>query len=167
MIRMPTEPWLSGALTDVDPYLAPVLYSFEMARQDLAVCTEGLTAAQIWARPGGAASIGFHIRHIGGSTDRLLTYAERRQLDASQMAEAQAEAREGASREELLVELGSRLAAAETRVRALDPERFREARSVGRKQLPTTLIGLVVHIAEHTQRHTGQAVTTAKFVRAQ
>lgn len=163
---MPVEPWLSGKLADVHPLLAPLLYSFEMAMEDLGRCTVGLTREQMWARPGGAASIGFHIRHIGGSVDRLLTYAEERQLSEAQLARLGIEKVEGASREELLTELASALTNAEARVRYLDPARFAEPRSVGTKHLPTTLAGLVLHIAEHTQRHTGQAITTAKFVRA-
>jgi len=164
---MATEPWLSGRLTDVHAYVAPLVYSFEMAREDIRQCIEGLSPDQIWARPGGVAALGFHIRHIGGSVDRLLTYAEGRQLDEAQVAAMKEEGVAGASAGELLDELSAALAAAEQRVRAFDPARLSEPRGVGRKMLPTTLAGLLVHIAEHTQRHTGQAVTTARFVRAQ
>jgi uncharacterized damage-inducible protein DinB len=164
---MATELWLSGRLTDVHPFLAPLLYSFEMAREDIERCIAGLTPEQIWAQPGGAASLGFHVRHIGGSIDRLLTYAEGRQLEETQIAAMKQEGNAGASADELLAGLSAALTEAEKRVRAFDPARLEEPRGVGRKLLPTTLAGLLIHIAEHTQRHTGQAVTTARFVRAQ
>jgi len=165
MSTEPTEPWLSGSLRDVHPFLAPLLYSFQMVLEDIDRHTEGLTDEQLWARPGNIASTGFHIRHIGGSVDRLLSYAEGNQLSETQLAALKREGEPGASRKDLLAELQMALESAGARVRALDPERLAEARAVGRKRLPTTVIGLVVHIAEHTQRHVGQAVTTAKMVR--
>src|SRR5277367_3948248 len=99
------EPWLRGPLKNADPLVAPILYSFVQAREDLADHTEGLTTAQMWAMPYGFGSAGFHIRHIGGSTDRLMTYLKGLQLSESQMAALRAEKEPGASREELLGEL--------------------------------------------------------------
>jgi len=69
----PVEPWMRGPIAGVDPLLAPLLYSFQMAREDLARFTAGLSEAQLWARPDGFAPVGFHIRHITGSADRLLS----------------------------------------------------------------------------------------------
>jgi DinB superfamily len=160
------EPWLRGSLTDVSPLIAPTLYAFEQAREDLAEHTEGLTPTQIWARPFGLAPAGFHLRHIAGSVDRLTTYLLGGRLDAAQMAALREEMEPGASREELLEGVNTALAAAEERIRPLDPAALSEPRAVGRKQLPTTVIGLVVHIAEHTQRHVGQAISAAKLARA-
>jgi hypothetical protein len=159
------EPWLRGALPGVDPLLAPLLYSFQQAREDLARFTEGLTPEQLWARPYGFNPVGREIRHIGGSVDRLITYAEGRQLTDRQMRELNSEFEPGATREELLRELDERLARAESVVRSIDPKLAAEPRAVGRKQLPTTVIGLIVHIAEHTQRHVGQAISAGKLAR--
>lgn len=106
------------------------------------------------------------MRHIAGSIDRLLTYLEGRQLTASQLAALPSEVQPGATREELLAELGAALGRAEKIVRALDPATLADPREVGRKRLPTTVIGLLTHIAEHTQRHVGQAISAAKLVRA-
>jgi hypothetical protein len=165
MDQFKAEPWLRGPIEGVSPWIAPILYSFQMAREDVARHTEGLTSGQLWMRPQGIAAAGFHIRHIGGSVDRLTTYVEGRQLSESQMIALKTETEPGASLEELLAGMNAALDRAERYYRQLDAGQLTEARFVGRKQLPTTVIGLLIHIAEHTQRHTGQCVTTAKLVR--
>ncbi len=157
------EPWLRGPLPDVHPVLAPALYSFQQTREDLARHTEGLTVAQVWARPHGLAPLGFHLRHIAGSVDRLTTYLDGRCLDEAQMAALAAEMQPGASLGELLAELDRSLGHAEQVIRSIDPATLAEPRAVGRKRLPTTVVGLLTHIAEHTQRHLGQAVSAAKL----
>ncbi|HLH38724.1 MAG TPA: DinB family protein [Bryobacteraceae bacterium] len=157
------EPWLRGPIHGLDPLLAPILYAFEQAREDLQQYTAPLSTAQIWATPHGFGSVGFHIRHIAGSVERLMTYVKQQQLSDSQMAALAAEHRPGATREELLAGLDRAFREAETVVRALDPSRLAEAREVGRKRLPSTVIGLLTHIAEHTQRHVGQAISAAKL----
>jgi uncharacterized damage-inducible protein DinB len=165
MDRIP-EPWLRGPLSGVNPLIAPMLYSFQQAREDLAKYTEGLTAAQIWATPHGFGSVGFHIRHIAGSTDRLVTYLEGKQLSIGQLAALRAEPEPGETREELLAGLDAAFRRAEQVVRGLDPGKLADPREVGRRRLPTTVIGLLTHIAEHTQRHAGQAISAAKLARA-
>lgn len=166
MQRVETEPWLRGPIVDVSPMIAPVLYAFQQAREDLAIHTEGLTEEQVWVRPFGLAPLGFHLRHIGGSVDRLTTYLLGKQLDESQMAPLRTEMEPGESREQLLARMNEALAQAEARIRSIDPATLAEQRMVGRKRLPTTVIGLLVHIAEHTQRHVGQAISAAKLARA-
>jgi hypothetical protein len=160
------EPWLRGPLPSVNPLLSPALYSFQQTREDLAAHTQGLTTAQVWSRPHRLAPLGFHIRHIAGSVDRLTTYLEGRALDEAQMAALTAENQPGAGLAELLAELDRFLRRAEQVIRSIDPVTLAEPRSVGRKQLPTTVIGLLTHIAEHTQRHLGQAITSAKMAAA-
>ncbi len=157
------EPWLRGPLPGVDTFVAPLLYSFQMAREDLAKYTAGLTTEQIWATPHGFGSVGFHLRHIAGSTDRLMTYVSGGQLSSDQMAALKTEKEPGATREELLAGIDQAFASAEAIARSLDPARLADPRGVGRKQLPTTVIGLLIHIAEHTQRHVGQAISAAKL----
>ena len=160
------EPWLRGPASGVSALAAPILFTFQQAREDLAACTEVLTTEQIWATPFGFGSVGFHLRHIAGSTDRLFTYLEGKQLSEGQRAALEAEKQSGASREELLTELGAAFRRGEDIVRALDPMTLADGRVVGRKRLPTTVIGLLTHIAEHTQRHVGQAISAAKLARA-
>jgi uncharacterized damage-inducible protein DinB len=159
------EPWLRGPLPGVDTFIAPLLYSFQMAREDLAKYTAGLTTEQIWATPHGFGSVGFHLRHIAGSTDRLMIYVSGGQLSARQMAVLKAEKDPGATREELLAAIDQAFESAEAVARALDPTRLADPRGVGRKQLPSTVMGLLVHIAEHTQRHVGQAISAAKLAK--
>jgi hypothetical protein len=147
------EPWLRGPIAGVDPLTAPVLYAFTQAREDLEQYTEGLTTEEIWR-----SGVGFHIRHISRSTERLMAY-----LQGCRTVEL-GEGETGASRQELLAELDDVFKRAEMVVRAIDPSILRDAREVGRKRLPTTVIGLLSHIAEHTQRHVGQAISAAKNI---
>jgi uncharacterized damage-inducible protein DinB len=158
------EPWMRGPIEGVHPLLAPVLYSFQMAREDLEKYTAGLPSARIWATPHGLASVGFHILHIAGSTNRLTTYLQGRELAPVQLDAMAAEKSPGEpSRDQLLDALNQAFRDAEAVIRATDPATLADARTVGRKRLPTTVIGLLTHIAEHTQRHVGQAIAAAKL----
>lgn len=156
---------MRGPIPGIHPLVAPSLYGFQQAREDLAKHTEGLTTGQIWVKPHGFGSVGFHLRHIAGSTDRLATYLERKQLSKDQMEFLGREHEPGAARAELLAEIGAVFERVETLARSLAPERLSEPREVGRKRLPTTVLGLLTHIAEHTQRHVGQAISAAKLAR--
>ena len=158
------EPWLRGPIPGVQPLVAPILYTFQQAQEDLAKYTERLTVAQIWATPHGFGSVGFHIRHIAGSTDRLMTYLEGRDLTTDQMSALRGEEQPGSEgREALLAQMEAAFQQAEATVRGLDSATLAEPRWVGRKRLPTTVIGLLTHIAEHIQRHIGQAISAAKL----
>jgi len=160
------EPWLRGAIDGVNPLTAPILFTFQQAREDLSRSTDGLTPERIWASPHGFASVGFHLRHIAGSTGRLMTYLQGGTLTPEQMATLQAEnVPAGADRGELLALVDAAFRSAEAVVRAIEPSTLAEPRAVGRQRLPTTVIGLLVHIAEHTQRHVGQAIGAAKLAR--
>jgi hypothetical protein len=160
------EPWMRGPIAGVSPLVAPILYTFQHAREDLAKYTEGLTTEQIWARPHGFGSVGFHIRHIGGSTDRLITYLQGEDLTAKQLELLKNESSPGAGRDALFREMEESFSRAETVVRSLDVGKLTEPRGVGRKKLPSTVTGLLVHTAEHIQRHIGQAISAAKLARA-
>jgi uncharacterized damage-inducible protein DinB len=161
-----TEPWLRGTFLDLPAVHRAVQHALQLAEDDLQRCCAGLTEADFDARPAGIASLAFHIRHIARSLDRLLTYAEGRQLNEEQMAALKSEPAPGAVAAEVFKELGETLEKAASRVRALMGQDLEATRTVGRELLPTTLGGLLVHLAEHTQRHVGQAITTAKVVRA-
>ena len=108
----------------------------------------------------------FHIGHIARSIDRLLTYAEERALNSGQLALLKSELDPGATREQLFSELNRVLKTGTDRIRSFSPENLCDRRTVGRQQMPTTLAGLLVHIADHTQRHVGQAISSAKIVKA-
>ena len=162
---MGKEPWLRGPLEGVHPLLAPTLHAFTQAREDLAQWTDGLTDDEIWSRPHGLAPIGFQLRHIAGSVERLTTYLRAEQLTSEQLAAIRGEIEPGPGRSTLLEEVNKALHQSEQVIRALDPATFTDPRTVGRKRLPTTVIGLVVHLAEHTQRHVGELIVTTKVTR--
>jgi len=158
------EPWLRGTLTDVPAAQRAVLHALELAKEDLEKWCGNLSDTELNARPGNIAPVAFHVRHIARSIDRLLTYAEGKELSQAQMDALRSELASGAGRDELFAELAGALEEGASRVRAFDATQLEESRAVGKKRLPATLGGLLVHIAEHTQRHVGQAITTAKVV---
>jgi uncharacterized damage-inducible protein DinB len=158
------EPWLRGTETAVPAVGRAVLHALQLAEEDLRKWCGNLSDTDVNARPAGAAPVAFHIRHLARSLDRLLTYAEGRSLNEEQMTRLRTEIDPAATRDELFAELTAALADAAVRVRALAGANLEEARTVGMKRLPTTVGGLLVHVADHTQRHVGQAITTAKIV---
>lgn len=160
------EPWLRRTHTELSAVLRAVLHAFELAQEDVHKWTAGLSEAELHASPSGLTPIAFHLRHIPGALDRLLTYAEDHQLSPEQSTAMKAESEPGGLREELFATFNSGLAAAAQRVRAFAAADFNQPRAIGRKQLPASLGGLLVHLADHTQRHTGQIVTTAKLLKA-
>lgn len=158
------EPWLRGTLRGIPTVPRAVLHALQLAEEDLEHWCGGLSDAELNARSGGIASVAFHLRHIARSLDRLLTYAEGGLLSAAHLSALQTELDPGAKRKELFEELHAAIENAAARVRMLAQSDFDAPRNVGKKYLPTTLGGLLVHVADHTQRHVGQAVTTAQIV---
>jgi hypothetical protein len=163
MSEMP-EPWMRGTHEELDPVRRAVVHALELAEEDVTKWCGELTDAMMFARPGGLASVAFHLRHIARSLDRLLTYAEDRWLDDDQLAALKTEMDPGTATE-VLAEFREGILTAKQRVRDIPPKRFDESRGIGRKRLPTTVVGLLIHCAEHTARHVGQAVTTVKVER--
>jgi uncharacterized damage-inducible protein DinB len=161
------EPWLSGSRTETPAAGRAVLHALDLAKHDIEKWIAGLTDEQLNAQPYGLPSIAFHLRHIARSTDRILTYAEGEQLSDVQLAALKAEkGGEAATRAQLLDEIRAAFSSAESRIRALASADFDTPRAVGRKQLPTSVGGALIHVADHTQRHVGQVVTTAKVLKA-
>lgn len=160
------EVWLRGPVEGVPAELLPAAHALLQTLEDVAHAAAGLTRDQLWRTPGGAPSAGFHVRHLDGSTDRLLTYARGEPLSADQKAAlAREQELSGPDAEPLLANLRSRIASALDVLRATPISTIYDARTVGRASLPTTVIGLLFHAAEHSQRHAGQVVTTARIVR--
>jgi hypothetical protein len=160
---MTSEPWLRGVPPDVDPAIGHLIRSSLHIREDLRRALAPLDPAQLWARPFGLTSAGYHAKHLAGSVGRLCAYLEGRALTPEELA---AVAVEGAGHEtaaELLTLVDRALDIYERQLRALDPSAFATLRHVGRARLPVTAIGLAIHIAEHGLRHTGQAISAAKL----
>jgi uncharacterized damage-inducible protein DinB len=164
---MEQEAWLSGNLEGIAPILMPAAHALVQAASDIEQAGKDLTVEEIWTKPHGAPSFAFHLRHIAGSIDRLLTYAKGEKLNAEQFAELAVEAKfdEAIDAQSLVKTASKRIEEAINFIRFTDSESLFEKRVVGRRELPTNVFGLLFHIAEHTQRHTGQVITTAKIVR--
>ena len=159
--EMQVEPWLRGTHTDVEPVRRAVLHALELAREDVVRWCGSLDGQDAETEPLGLPSIAFQMRHIARSLDRLMTYAEGRGLTEEQLLALREECVIGG---EPLREFTQAVERATERLLAFSPQQFAEPRDVGRAMLPTTVAGLLIHIAEHTQRHVGQAITTAKLV---
>jgi hypothetical protein len=159
------EVWLRGPLPDYIDELQPVAHSLLQVREELEGATT-LTSAQLWSRPGGAASVGFHLKHLAGSLDRLLTYARAKALTVAQYEFLAAEEHEQSETADVLVRHAqAAIDRALAQVRGTPLCTLDEAREVGRHRLPATVLGLLFHAAEHAQRHSAQIITTAKVVR--
>jgi uncharacterized damage-inducible protein DinB len=160
------EPWLRGTHAEVPAVGRAVLHALDLALDDLTEWTEDLADAEVHAQPLGLTPVAFHLRHIARSTDRILTYAEGGQLSAEQLDALKAEQSGDETLAALLAEVEASFSNAAERVRVLATANFDTFRSVGRKQLPTSIGGAMIHVADHTQRHVGQVVTTAKVLKA-
>ncbi|MFL5577734.1 MAG: DinB family protein [Gemmatimonadaceae bacterium] len=162
------EAWLSGPVAGVAPELQPAAHALLQAAAEIRTAAAPLTTSELWVSPGGAASAGYHLRHVAGSLDRLLTYARGQSLDGPQRAALVTEALPGdppADAATLIAGVERAVGHALEVLRRTPVETLGEARTVGRGKLPSTVLGLLFHAAEHAQRHAGQLVTTAKIVR--
>jgi hypothetical protein len=160
-------PWLRGPVPEVIPMLQPVAHSLIDCMEDVETRLRGVSAERIWARPGGAASIAFHVRHAIGSLDRLFTYARGESLSQEQLEALKTEGVRGAgpdTAEELVAAFRQATDRAMDQLRTTPSEEVLAFRAVGRAQLPSNVLGILVHAGEHTQRHIGQMSTTLKVV---
>jgi uncharacterized damage-inducible protein DinB len=160
------EPWLQGTHADVPAIARAVLHALELALDDLTKWTAGLKDAQIHAQPLGLTSIAFHLRHIARSTDRLLSYVEGKQLSEEQLSALKSEKSGDETLGMLLADVEFSIVNAADRIKVLATADFDTVRHVGRKKFPTSIGGALIHVADHTQRHVGQVVTTAKVLKA-
>jgi uncharacterized damage-inducible protein DinB len=160
------EPWLRGTHADVPAVGRAVLHALDLALDDLTKWTAGLKDAQLHAQPLGLTSIAFHLRHLARSTDRLLSYAEGKELSEEQLSALKSEKSGDETLGMLLADVEFSFVNAADRIRVLATADFDIVRHVGRKQFPTTIGGALIHVADHTQRHVGQVVTTSKVLRA-
>ena len=162
------EAWLRGPIQGVPDLLQPVAHALIQARDEAHDQLREFPADLLWNRPAGLASVGFHLQHVAGVVDRLFTYARGESLNDAQRA---ALAKEGIPLESgndvdvLLSAFDAQVDRALDQLRATRPDTLFETRRVGRQQLPATMVGLLFHAAEHTQRHIGQLLVTARVQR--
>lgn len=165
---MPNEPWLSGPVVGVSPLLMPAAHALLQAQHDIFHHASDLTTEQVWRELHGLPSVGFHLRHIDGSIDRLMTYTKGEALTEAQFQFLRAERAPGErlpTAAELVAATQARITTLLEFIRATPDELLFAGRLVGRAKLPTNVIGLLFHIAEHTQRHVGSLIVVAKLVR--
>lgn len=167
-MRPRPEAWQRGPVEGIPDPLQPVAHALIGAAEDVEDAVAGLAASQLWLSPGGAASIGFHLMHLSGSTDRLFTYARGERLSEPQRSALEAErtppdprpdAGQLASAWREMVDRALRQLA------ATQDDQLGTPRGIGRMQMPSNVRGLLFHAAEHATRHVGQIVTTAKIIR--
>ncbi len=161
------EVWLRGPVQGINPALMPAVHALLQAAEDLERVAAGLSPTELSRTPGGAASIGYHLRHIAGSIDRLTTYARGERLSETQRKALLAE-KDGSDlpgEASALVDACIRaIHKAIEQIRTTPASSLFEQRKVGTAGLPSTVIGLLFHAAEHAQRHTGQVITTARII---
>jgi hypothetical protein len=158
---------MRGPIPDIPPLLQPVAHSLLQSKEEVVRFVSPLSPDQIWARPNGAASVGFHLRHAAGSLDRLFTYARGEALSPEQRAFLASEGDPGdppAEATGLVAAFERQVGIALAQIRRTPESTLLEPRGVGRLQLPSTVLGLLFHAAEHTQRHVGQIITTARIL---
>jgi hypothetical protein len=162
-----TEAWQRGPVDGFEPLLMPIVHALIQVREDLHRLAGEVPAHLVWERPGGAASIGFHVRHTGGALDRLFTYARGESLTDEQRTAGRTEGEPGepaASLAALVAEVDRIVERAFAQLRATPRDSLLDERKVGRAGLPSNVLGLLFHAAEHATRHAGQAITTAKIL---
>jgi len=165
----PPEVWQRGPVAGYEPLLMPVVHALMQVREDLESLVPLIPSKNVWLRPGGAASIGYHVRHAGGALDRLFTYARGELLTDAQRAALREEVAPGdppASLDSVVSDVGQIIDRALKQLADTPKESLLDERKLGRAGLPTTVLGLLFHAAEHSTRHVGQAITTAKIVSA-
>jgi hypothetical protein len=159
------EIWLTGPIAGVPAMLMPAAHALLQVRADVATLLDGLTPEQIWTRPGTSASMGYHAVHLAGATDRLMTYAAGGPLNDAQLADLKSEKHlAGLSADDIVARVQRVMDAAVDQIRVTDAATLTDSREVGRQKLPSTVLGLIFHSAEHAARHAGQMATLRKIV---
>ena len=160
---------MRGPIEGIDPMLMPVAHALIQAHEDLEALVSVVRAEDVWLRPGDAASIGFHVRHLGAALDRLFTYARGDKLSDAQKASLRAEGEPGdppATFRDLVSGTQAQIDRALEQLRQTRRDQLLDFRGVGRALLPSNVLGLLFHAAEHSTRHAGQLMTTAKILAA-
>lgn len=161
------EVWLRGPIDDIPSHLQPVAHALLQAREEVESWMADFSEDALWHQPASVASVGFHLQHLSGVLSRLFTYARGEELSDKQLEALQGEGRpfEGCTVTLLLAKFREQVDQCLDQLRQTDPDTLLESRGVGRKQIPSTVLGLLVHAAEHTQRHVGQLYVTMRVVK--
>ena len=161
------EVWMRGPVAGIPPLLQPVAHALLQAQEEIHTLLTDFPDSLLWQQPAGVAAVGFHLQHISGVLDRLFTYAAGQALSAEQLAYLAAEGtpNDQLSVPGLLEVFDEQLRVTMEKLKAMDEKHLTDERTVGRQKLPSTVMGLVFHAAEHTMRHTGQLLVTVTIIR--
>ena len=165
---MKSEVWLRGPIPGIPALLQPVAHALLQAREEVNDLMQGFPDPLLWERPAGVASVGFHLQHLSGVADRLFTYARGEALDDIQLKALASEKEPpypGCGAEELINRFNQQVNNCIEQLKTTKEQTLTEPRSVGRARLPSNVIGLLVHSAEHTFRHVGQLLVTVRMVK--
>ncbi|AYN67015.1 DinB family protein [Euzebyella marina] len=162
------EVWLRGPIAGIPALLQPAAHALLQTSEEIKKYTVNICPEQLWLQPHGRASIAFHLQHITGVLDRMITYSKGKSLNESQFEFLRAEGKEDRTITiaHLIEDFDGQLDEALAYFKTLSEDVLKEGRTVGRKKLPSTVIGLLFHSAEHSQRHTGQMLVTASIVKS-
>jgi hypothetical protein len=160
-----TEVWLRGPLDGIPALLQPVAHALLQAREEANELMQDFPDALLWEKPAGMASPGFHLQHMAGVLDRLYTYAKGEQLDQQQLDYLAVEGKNvDIKASQLLDNFNRQVDIAIKQLSDTDEATLTEVRGVGRANIPSTVIGLLMHSAEHTMRHVGQLLVTVSVL---
>ena len=163
------EVWQRGPIAGIPALLQPVAHALLQSSEELHLIMNGFPEGVLWGKPAGVASPGFHLQHITGVLDRLFTYARKESLTNGQLYSLSMEGDKNKTKQstkELIETFNQQVSISIDELKKANVETLTETRTIGRKQIPTTLIGLYVHAAEHTMRHIGQLLVTVKVLTA-
>jgi uncharacterized damage-inducible protein DinB len=163
------EVWQRGAIDGVPALLQPVAHALLQAVEDVEKELIAFPLDMLWEKPAGVASVGFHLKHMKGVVDRLFTYAEGNLLNKDQMGHLKAETivSDVDSIQVLIHNFKKQVTTAIDQLKTTDVNTLTDKRGVGRKQIPSTVMGLLFHAAEHVQRHVGQLIVTVRIIKGQ
>lgn len=163
------EVWLRGPLPNFPILLQPIAFALMQAREDVNKFMVDFADDLLYERPGGAASVAFHLQHLSGVLDRMFTYTENLPLNEAQLNWLNQEGKpqdQNISVSDLVDIFNHQIETSLQKLQNIDFKTLIEPRGVGRQQLPSTVFGLLIHAAEHTQRHVGQLLVTVKVLKA-
>lgn len=160
------EVWMRGPIAGLAPLLQPVAHAILQAREEVNLMMINFPDELIWEKPSGVASVAFHLQHLSGVLDRLFTYANNQLLNEDQLEllALESDTTQYLTVKGLLTRFNNQVNKALTQLKNIDEKTLLEPRGIGRKQIPTNLLGLLFHAAEHTQRHTGQLFVTVRIL---
>lgn len=168
MAEQKKEVWQRGPLPDISPLLQPVAHALLQAREELHEIMMDFPSELLWERTAGMANVGFHLQHLSGVLDRVFTYARNEALSEQQFAELAQEVKDAAvpyTVDDLVQRFNRQVDIALVQIKTTDANTLADYRGIGRANLPSTVIGLLFHAAEHTMRHLGQLMVTAAVVK--